>query len=181
MAEQKSKAQVPDVLISEDKLKARVQEMASEILFDYRGKEITAVCVLKGSFIFYADLIRKLELPMTCEFVGLSSYGDKTTSSGEVKVTLDLNEPIQGKHVLVIEDIVDSGITIDYLMTNLKARKPASIRVCSLLVKPEAIQTQIEVDYVGFKIGREFVVGYGLDYAGKFRQLPYIGVLENAH
>jgi hypoxanthine phosphoribosyltransferase len=171
----------PRALITESKLKTRIQEMANEITFDYRGKEIIAVCVLKGSFIFFADLIRKIELPITCEFMGVSSYGDKTSSSGEVKVTLDLNDAIHGKHVLLIEDIVDSGITIDYLVNTLKSRKPASLRVASLLVKPEAIKTDVQIDYSGFKIGKEFVIGYGLDYAGRFRQLPYIGVLENEH
>ena len=172
---------LPKALISEGKLKQRIDDLAAEIGFDYRGKEITAVCVLKGSFVFYADLIRKIELPLTCEFMGLSSYGDKTTSSGEVKISLDLNDPIQGKHILIIEDIVDSGLTMNYLIQNLRARKPASVRICTLLMKPDLLKADVDIDYVGFKIGKEFVVGYGLDYAGRFRQLPYVGVLESEH
>lgn len=171
----------PKILIPEATLKQRVQDLASEIEFDYRAKEITAISILKGSFVFFADLIRKINLPLSCEFMGVSSYGDKAASSGEVKVTLDLNEPIQGKHVLLVEDIVDTGITMQYLMNVLKARKPASLRICALLTKPESMQTKIEIDYVGFKIGKEFVVGYGLDYAGRFRHLPYIGSIENEH
>lgn len=176
-----SEIEFPKILIPESKIKQRIQDLGSEITFDYRGKEVTAVCVLKGSFIFFADLIRKIELPLSCEFVGMSSYGEKTTSSGEVKVTLDLNEPIQGKHVIIIEDIVDSGLTMQYIINMLKTRKPASLRVCSLLVKPESIKADIEIDYVGFRIGKEFVVGYGLDYANRFRHIPYIGVLESEH
>lgn len=173
--------QEPKVLIPEAKLAKRVEELASEIAFDYRGKEVTAICVLKGSFIFFADLIRSLDLPINCEFMAVSSYGSKTTSSGEVKLTLDLTEPLEGKHVVVIEDIVDTGLTMQYLVENLKARKPATLRTCALLFKPEALQCQLDLDYIGFKLGKEFVVGYGLDYAGRYRQLPYIGVLENEH
>ncbi|MBI3544732.1 MAG: hypoxanthine phosphoribosyltransferase [Deltaproteobacteria bacterium] len=172
---------VPKVLIPELKIKQRIQDMATEIMFDHRGKELTVICVLKGSFIFFADLIREIDLPMACEFMGVSSYGNKTTSSGEVKLTLDMTEPLNGKHVVIVEDIVDTGLTMQYLVNNLKQRKPASLKVCSLLVKPESLKCDIEIDYVGFKLGNEFVVGYGLDHAGKFRQLPYIGVVENEH
>ncbi|MGE0616196.1 MAG: hypoxanthine phosphoribosyltransferase [Bacteriovoracia bacterium] len=171
----------PKILIAEPKLQARVKEIAQKINHDYRGLEITAVCVLKGSFVFFSDLIRQLDLSMSCEFLGLSSYGGQTTSSGEVKMTLDLNEPIEGRHVLVIEDIVDTGLTLEYIAHALKGRKPASLKICSLLVKPESMKTTLEVDYVGFTIGNEFVVGYGLDYAEKFRGLPYIGYIENEH
>lgn len=172
--------ELPKVLIAENKIKERIADLATEIAFDYRGKEVTAISVLKGSFIFFADLIRQIDLPMTCEFMGLSSYGNKTTSSGEVKVTLDLTEPIQGKHIIIIEDIVDTGLTMQYLINALKTRKPASLKICSLLVKPETLKCDIEIDYVGFKLGKEFVVGYGLDYANRYRQLPYIGVVEDA-
>lgn len=171
----------PKVLIPEAKIKSRIRELASEIEFDFRGKEITAICVLRGSFIFFADLIRQIDLPLSCEFMGLSSYGNKTTSSGEVKLTLDLTEPLQGKNVIIIEDIVDTGLTMQYLVNHLKTRKPAMIRTCALLSKPEALKCDIDVDYTGFKLGKEFVVGYGLDHAGRYRQLPYIGVLENEH
>ena len=173
--------QPPKILIPEVRLQARLTELAQEISNDYRDKDITAVCVLKGSFIFFSDLIRKLDLKLTCEFLGVSSYGNKMVSSGEVKVTLDLNEPLENKHVLVIEDIVDSGLTLSYIMNTLKARKPASIKSCALLFKPESLKTEIDVDYVGFKVGREFVVGYGVDYAGKYRGLPYIGYIEHEH
>ena len=170
---------LPRVLIPESKIKERICEIASEIAFDYKGKELTAICVLKGSFIFFADVIRQIDVPMNCEFMGLSSYGNKTVSTGEVKLTLDLTEPLHGKHVIVIEDIVDTGLTMQYLVNTLKARKPASLKVCALLAKPERLICSLEIDYVGFKLGSEFVVGYGLDHAGKHRQLPYIGVIEH--
>jgi len=172
---------LPRVLIPETKIRQRLQDLATEIAFDYRGKELTVVSILKGSFIFFADLIRLVDLPMSCEFMGVSSYGNKTQSSGEVKVTLDMTEPLQGKHILIVEDIVDTGLTMQYLINNLKARKPASLKICSLLVKPDAMKCEVEIDYVGFKLGREFVVGYGLDHAGRYRNLPYIGVLEDEH
>lgn len=171
----------PKILIPEVRLQARVAELAHEINHDYRGQEIVAVCVLKGSFIFFSDIIRHLDLPLSCEFLGVSSYGNKMVSSGEVKVTLDMNEPLEGKHVIVFEDIVDSGLTLSYIMSSLKARRPASLKSCSLLVKTEALKTDVQVDYTGFKIGNEFVVGYGIDYAGKHRGLPYIGYLEHGH
>jgi hypoxanthine phosphoribosyltransferase len=172
---------LPKVLISEEKIRQRVRDLAAEIAFDYRGKELTTICVLKGSFIFFADLIRQIGLPMNCEFMGLSSYGNKTSSSGEVKVTLDMTEPLNGRHVLIIEDIVDTGLTMSYLLNNLKARQPASVKICSLLFKPDSLKCDLEVQYSGFKLGNEFVVGYGLDHAGRLRQLPYIGVVESEH
>jgi hypoxanthine phosphoribosyltransferase len=169
------------VLIPEVKLQARIAELAHEIRHDYAGKEVVAICVLKGSFIFFSDLIRNLDLSVICEFLGVSSYGNKMVSSGEVKVTLDLNEPIEGKHVIVVEDIVDSGLTLSYIMSMLRSRKPATLKSCALLFKPDALKIDVDVDYTGFKIGNEFVVGYGVDLAGKYRGLPYIGILENAH
>jgi hypoxanthine phosphoribosyltransferase len=177
--EEKHKA--PKVLIPEVKLLARLNELAQEINHDYRGREITAVCILKGSFIFFSDIIRRLESSLTCEFLGVASYGNRMVSSGEVKVTLDLNEPLENKNVIVFEDIVDSGLTLSYIMNTLKARRPASIKSCSLLLKPDSLKTEIDVDYVGFKIGKEFVVGYGIDFAGKHRGLPYIGYIEHGH
>jgi hypoxanthine phosphoribosyltransferase len=176
-----NEAKQPKVLIPEVKLQQRVQELAHEIAHDYQGREITAVCVLKGSFIFFSDIIRNIDAPIVCEFLGVSSYGNKMVSSGEVKVTLDLNEPLENKHVIVFEDIVDSGLTLAYILNALRARRPASLKSCSLLLKPEALKVDVDVDYVGFKVGREFVVGYGVDYAGKFRGLPYIGYLEHDH
>lgn len=171
----------PKILIPEVKIQARLEEMASEIMNDYIGREITAICVLKGSFIFYSDILRKIDLPTNCEFLGVSSYGDKKVSSGEVKVTLDINEPLEGKHVIIFEDIVDSGLTLSYLVNSIRSRRPASLRVCALLMKPEKMRIDVPVDYVGFKIGNEFVVGYGMDDAGKHRGLPYIGYIEQGH
>ena len=171
----------PKILIPEVKLQARISELAHEISHDYKGKEIVAICVLKGSFIFFSDIIRQLDLPLSCEFLGVSSYGSKMVSSGEVKVTLDINEPLENKHVIVFEDIVDSGLTLKYIMNMLGARRPASLKACTLLYKPDALKTEVQVDYYGFKLGREFVVGYGLDLAGKFRGLPYIGYIEHDH
>lgn len=176
-----TQAQLPPVLISEEKLQARVLEIAQEITRDYKGKEITAVCILKGSFIFFSDIIRHLDLPLTCEFLSVSSYGNKMTSSGEVKLILDINEPLANRNVIVFEDIVDTGLTLSYILSLLKARKPASLKSCSLLLKPESLKAEIDLDYLGFEIGKEFVVGYGIDFSGKFRGLPYIGYIEHGH
>ena len=173
--------QEPKVLIPEVKLQQRVRELANEINHDYQGEEITAICILKGSFVFFSDLIRHLEIPMTCEFLGLSSYGNQKVSSGEVKVTLDLNEPLENKHVVVFEDIVDTGLTLQYILSSMAARRPASLKTCSLLLKPSKLLAPVTIDYVGFKIEDEFVVGYGIDYAEKFRGLPYVGYIENEH
>jgi hypoxanthine phosphoribosyltransferase len=171
----------PKVLIPEGKIHSRILEIAHEINHDYQGKEITAVCILKGSFIFFSDVIRLLEMPITCEFLGLSSYGNKTVSSGEVKVTLDINEPLEDRHVIIFEDIVDTGLSLSYILNSLRARKPASLKSCALLLKPDHFKIEVDVDYQGFKIGNEFVVGYGIDFAGKFRELPYIGYIEHGH
>ena len=171
----------PQLLIPEIRLQKRIEEIAQDISHDYQGKEIVGICILKGSFIFFSDIIRRIDLPIACEFMGVSSYGSKMVSSGEVKVTLDINEPLEGKHVIIFEDIVDSGLTLAYLQNMLKARKPASLKSCALLVKPHSLKTKVEVDYKAFEIGSEFVVGYGLDYAGKYRGLPYIGYLEQDH
>lgn len=180
MSEENTKGQ-PKVLIPEVKLQARIAEIAQEINHDYRGREIVAVCILKGSFIFFSDVIRRLEMPMSCEFLGVSSYGDKMVSSGEVKLTLDITSPLENKHVIVFEDIIDTGLTLSYIMNMLRARKPATLKSCSLLMKPDSLKTDIDTDYLGFRIGREFVVGYGIDYAGKHRGLPFIGHLEHEH
>lgn len=170
---------LPKPLISEVKIRQRIRELGELITDEYRGQDLVVVSVLKGSFIFFADLIRSIKTPLHCEFMGLSSYGSGSTSSGEVKVTLDLLEPIEGKHVLIVEDIVDTGVTMSYLLKTLSNRKPLSLKVASLLFKPDALKQPLELDYVGFRIGNEFVVGYGLDYGGRYRQLPYIGLLEH--
>jgi hypoxanthine phosphoribosyltransferase len=171
----------PKVLIPEVRIQERVAEIAQELNQEYQGKEITAVCILKGSLVFFTDLIRHLDSPLTCEFLGLSSYGDRTTSSGEVKVTLDMNEPVEGRHLLVIEDIVDTGLTLDYILNHFRSRRPASLKTCSLLCKRDSLKIDVPLDYVGFDIGQEFVMGYGIDYAGRFRGLPYVGYVEQEH
>jgi hypoxanthine phosphoribosyltransferase len=171
----------PQILIPEGNLMKRVHELAQEINTDYQGKEVTAICILKGSFVFFSDIIRQFDFPMTCEFLGVSSYGNKAVSSGEVKITLDINEPLENRHVIIFEDIVDSGLTLSYILSSLRARKPASLKSCSLLLKPDCLKTHVDIDYLGFKIGKEFVVGYGIDFAGKHRALPYIGYLEHGH
>ena len=169
----------PPVYIAETEIKVRVRELAEKINATYGDEEITAVCTLKGSIVFFADLLRHLKMPVVCEFLGVSSYGNHTASTGEVKVTMDLNHPLTGKHVLVVEDIVDSGLTLAYILDYLRMRKAASVSTVALLFKPEALKAKdLKIDYVGFQIPNKFVVGYGLDYAEKFRGLPYIGQIE---
>jgi len=165
-------------LIDEEKIAKRVQEIGAQISAKFKGEKMVAICVLKGSYIFYADLIRNLNLDIVCEFFGVSSYENATISSGEVKLTLDLTNPIEGKHVILVEDIVDSGLTMEYLIKTLSARKPKSLTSVALLFKPKALETDVKLDYVGFEIGKEFVVGYGLDYQGYFRNLPYIAQVD---
>lgn len=169
----------PAVYLSELEIKARVRELAEKINDEYGDQELTLICTLKGSVVFFADLIRHLRMPVICEFLGMSSYGNHTSSTGEVKVTLDLNEPLIGKHVIIVEDIVDSGLTLQYMLEYLKMKKPASVKSAALLFKPDALKAkELKIDYIGFQIPNKFVVGYGLDYAEKFRGLPYIGVIE---
>ena len=169
---------IQEVLFSEEQLKARVAEIARQIEADYAGKEIMLISVLRGSFIFMADLCRAIQLPCTLDFMSVSSYGKGTTSSGQVQITKDLSEDITGRHVIVVEDILDSGNTLSYLLKILENRRPASIRLCTLLDKPERRVKPVEVHYTGFSIPDAFVVGYGLDYAERYRNLPYIGVLK---
>ena len=165
-------------LFSKEEIDRRLDELAAEINRDYAGKEPMLISVLRGSFVFMADLTRKITLPCTVDFMAVSSYGKGTTSSGQVQITKDLSDDIEGKDILVVEDILDSGNTLSYLMKLLQARHPASIRLCTLLDKPERRVVPVQADYVGFTIPDEFVVGYGLDYAEKYRNLPYIGVLK---
>jgi hypoxanthine phosphoribosyltransferase len=164
--------------LTEEQIQKKIEEMGRALTDKYKNKQVIAVCVLKGSFMFYSDLIRQINADITCEFFGVSSYHGNT-SSGEVKVTLDLSSPIEGKHVLLVEDIMDTGITMNYLKNALLARMPASLTTVALLEKPEAIKVPCKLDYVGFKISNEFVVGYGLDYEGYYRNLPYIGQVQN--
>lgn len=164
--------------INEDQIQKKVAEIGSILTKKLKDKSVVAICVLKGSFVFYSDLIRSIDTDITCEFFGVSSYHG-ATSSGEVKVTLDLTQPIEGKHVILVEDIVDTGLTMNYLINSIAARKPASITTVALLEKPEALKVPCKLDYVGFKITNEFVVGYGLDYQGYYRNLPFIGQVQN--
>lgn len=164
--------------ITEDQLEKKVAEIGAALTKKFKGQSVVAVCVLKGSFVFYSDLIRQINTDISCEFFGVSSYHG-TTSSGEVKVTLDLAHPVEGKHVLLVEDIVDTGITMNYLKNSLMSRKPASLTTVALLEKPEALKVPCKLDYVGFQITNEFVVGYGLDYEGYYRNLPFIGQVQN--
>ncbi len=166
-------------LYSAEQIAARVRELGETIARDYGAGELVLVGVLKGSFCFLADLARAIpSTEVRVEFLGLASYGDETSSSGVVQITSDLTKPVEGKHVLVVEDIVDTGLTMDYLIDNLRTRHPASVKLCSLLHKPSRQKKAIHIDYLGFTIPDLFVVGYGLDYAQRYRNLPYIGVLE---
>lgn len=169
---------VERILFTEEELAARVRELGARITRDYAGKDLVIASVLRGSFIFMADLTRAIELPLTVDFMAVSSYGAGTVSSGQVEIKKDLSDSIEGKDLLIVEDILDSGNTLYYLIDVLEARKPASIRICTLLDKPERRIKPIKADYMGFTIPDAFVVGYGLDYDERYRNLPYIGVLK---
>lgn len=169
----------PKTLISEAEIKTRVEELAAQISLDYADKgELVLVGVLKGSFIFLADLSRRLSIPRHIEFIAVSSYEHGSIRSGAVRLVMDVRRSIEGKHVLVVEDIVDTGHTLHYLIDMLKSRGPASVRTCTLLHKEHRTEVDVEIDYLGFTIGDEWVVGYGLDYDEKDRTLPYIGAIE---
>jgi hypoxanthine phosphoribosyltransferase len=165
--------------ISEEKIQEKVKEIGEKLTAKFKGEKVVAVCVLKGSFLFYSDLIRQINTDITCEFFGVSSYHGGTNSSGEVKVTLDLSSAVEGMHVILVEDIVDTGLTMNYLRKSIESRKPASVTTVTLLEKPEALKVPCKLDYVGFQITNEFVVGYGLDYQGYYRNLPYIAQVQN--
>ena len=164
--------------ISEEKLDKRIREIAAQISADYAKKEVRLICILKGSVFYTTELAKRMTVPITMDFMSVSSYGAGTESSGEVKIKKDLDESIEGLDVIVVEDIIDSGRTLSYLLKTLKARNPKSLRLCTLLDKPDRRVVDVSVDYVGFEIPDEFVVGFGLDYAQRYRNLPYIGVLE---
>lgn len=166
------------VLISEEDVDAKIAEMGRKISEDYAGKQVHLICILKGSVFFMCELAKRITVPVSMDFMSVSSYGDGTTSSGIVKIAKDLDESLEGKEVIVIEDIIDSGRTLYYLLDVLQKRKPNSMKLCTLLDKPERRVKDVKVDYVGFNIPDQFVVGYGLDYAQKYRNLPYIGVVE---
>lgn len=169
---------IQEVLYSEEQLKARVAELGKQISKDYAGQEVMLLSVLRGAFVFMADLARAIDLPMTLDFMAVSSYGKGTSSSGQVQITKDLTEDISGRHVLIVEDILDSGNTLHYLLKILEQRHPASMKVCTLLDKPDRRVKPVHVDYTGFTIPDAFVVGYGMDYAEKYRNLPYLGILK---
>lgn len=172
--------EVSRVLLSEEQIRARVSELGAEITRAYKdsGRPLHVIVILKGATIFAADLVRAIDLPVSLDFMAISSYGNQTTSSGVVRIVMDLDRPIEGRDVLVVEDIVDSGLTLKYLLESLRGRNPASLRTCVLLDKFERREVDVTPDFVGFRIPDEFVVGYGLDYAEKYRNLPYVGVLR---
>jgi hypoxanthine phosphoribosyltransferase len=170
--------EIEEVLVSEQEIQDKVAALAKAIDEDYRGKELLLVGVLKGAVMVMADLARALETPVSMEFMSISSYGSGSSSSGVVRILKDLDRDIAGQHVLVVEDIIDSGLTLNWLLRNMRSRGPASVEVCTLLRKPEAALVDVPVRYVGFDLPSEFVVGYGLDYAERYRDLPFIGRLK---
>lgn len=171
---------IKKIMLTHEQLEERIKELGKEISDTYRGHDLLIVCILKGAILFFSDLARHIDIPVSMDFMAVSSYGGGTKSSGVVRILKDLDRPAQGMDILIIEDIVDSGNTLSYLKRTLMSRKPASLRICSLLDKPERRESDIEVDFTGFEIPDEFVVGYGLDYAEKYRNLPYVGVLKDS-
>ena len=171
-------AETNRVMISEEDVDQRIAEIGQKISEDYAGESVHLICILKGSVFFTCELAKRITVPVTLDFMSVSSYGDGTKSSGIVKIAKDLDESMEGKNVIIIEDIIDSGRTLSYLMDVLQKRQPKSMKLCTLLDKPDRRIVDVKVDYVGFEIPDEFVVGYGLDYAQKYRNLPYIGVVE---
>lgn len=169
---------IAKVLLSEEEIKQRVVELGKQITEEYQGKDLVIVGVLRGAFVFLADLVRAIDMPVAIDFISVSSYGSGTSSTGVVRFLKDLDEEVSGRHVLLVEDIIDSGITLKYLLENMKTRKPLSVRICTLLSKPERRKVEIEVAYNGFIIPDHFAVGYGLDYSEKYRNLPYVGILD---
>lgn len=172
---------IAKILIAPDSIQKRISELGEQISNDYAGKELVIVCILKGAFLFTSDLCRRINLPQKLDFMAVSSYGDSTRSSGIVKIDKDLSESIQGKHVLIVEDIIDSGLTMSYIVKILQDRQPADIKICVLCNKPSNQQQFVKVDYCGFKLEDEFVVGYGLDFKGYLRNLPYIGIVKDEY
>lgn len=169
---------VGEILIEQEPLQARIAELGAEISSEYEGRDLLLVGVLKGAVFFMADLMRELSIPCEIDFMAISSYGAATDSSGVVRILKDLDTNIAGRDVLVVEDIIDSGLTLSYLMRSLKARKPASLEICALLTKPERREIEVPVKFVGFEIPNKFVIGYGLDFAERYRNLPYVAVLH---
>ena len=174
------RADIEKILFSEEKLDSRLKELGKTITEDYRGKNLRVVGILKGSNIFTSDLVRKINLPLRLDFMSVSSYGSATESSGVVKIIKDLDSSVENEHLLIVEDIVDSGLTLKYLKKILENRNAASVKICTLLDKPARRKQDIEIDYCGFEVPDEFIVGYGIDYAEKYRTLPYVGVLKRS-
>lgn len=168
---------IAKVLITKEQLQKRAEELGRQISEDYKGEEVTLVCILRGASVFFADLLRNITIPCEIDFIAVSSYGSGTTSSGEVKLVKDLSSTIEGENVIIVEDIMDTGVTLSYLKRLLLARKPKSIKICACIDKPERRKADIESDYIGFTVPNEFIVGYGLDYNEKYRNLPDICVL----
>lgn len=168
---------IAKVLITKEQLQKRAEELGRQISEDYKGEEVTLVCILRGASVFFADLLRNITIPCEIDFIAVSSYGSGTTSSGEVKLVKDLSSTIEGENVIIVEDIMDTGVTLSYLKRLLLARKPKSIKICACIDKPERRKADIESDYIGFAVPNEFIVGYGLDYNEKYRNLPDICVL----
>lgn len=167
-------------LLSTQEIEARVAQLGAQISADYAGKDVLVVGILKGAFVFCADLIRQMDLPVQMDFMAVSSYGASTESSGVIRIVKDLEASVEGRHVLLVEDIVDSGLTLRYLREYMERQNPASLRICVLLDKPTRRKTEVKVDYTGFTIPDEFIVGYGIDYAERYRNLPYIGIIGEA-
>src|SRR5262249_31423270 len=170
--------QIGEILVQPDELKQKVRDLGAQISSDYEGKDLLMVCVLKGAVFFLADLMRNVEIPCEVDFMAVSSYGSATDSSGVVRILKDLDRPIAGRDVLIVEDIVDSGLTLQYLLRNLRAREPASLEVCALLTKPDRRRVELPIRYVGFEIPNRYVIGYGLDYAQRYRNLDCVAVLN---
>ena len=170
---------VDEILIDEERLQRRVAELGAQVTEDYRGRDLLLVCVLKGAVFFLSDLMRRIDLPVEVDFMAISSYGAGVDSSGVVRILKDLDVPIEGRNVLIVEDIVDSGLTLSYLLRALESRGPATLEVCALLTKPERRENEVECRYIGFEIPNRFVIGYGLDFAERYRNLPYIGVVRD--
>jgi hypoxanthine phosphoribosyltransferase len=168
----------PEALITEEEIALRLEALGKAITQDYGTEDLIVICVLKGAFVFCSDLIKKINRPVSLEFISLSSYGDSTNSSGNVRLEMDITANIEGKNVLIVEDIVDTGLTIKTLMEMITVRKPKSVKLASLLFKPVKLKHKVTIDYLGFEIEDKFVIGYGLDYAGRYRELPYIGILN---
>lgn len=168
----------PEALITEEEIAMRIDALGKAITKDFANEDLVVICVLKGAFVFCSDLIKKINRPLSLEFISLSSYGDSSNSSGNVRLEMDITANIEGKNVLIVEDIVDTGLTIRTLMDMMHVRKPKTVKLASLLFKPVKLKHRVNIDYLGFEIEDKFVIGYGLDYAGRYRELPYIGILN---